>query len=184
MNCKEIRKSNYKHNGSILHVDDEVIPDLRHDIAQSLRKNDIHHGLNMRHANGFGSFRLSRINRNNASSHRFRHIGTRVDGNNYNGCHPHRAEFHRIVCKIGQTIIKENRLKHHRRSAKHFNVYPDYNADQCEEEALYGIVVFTVRNCVEHPADKPDQASDHGSHQCQNQCVFNSAEIGTSVFRP
>ena len=48
--------------GSIFDIDNKVVANLRHNVAQSLRQNYIAHGLEMVHANGNGSFALAFIN--------------------------------------------------------------------------------------------------------------------------
>ena len=46
-----------------LDVDDQVVADLRNDIPECLRENNIQHGLKVCHTDGFCSFGLSRIDR-------------------------------------------------------------------------------------------------------------------------
>ena len=184
MCSKEIREPDNEHDGGVFHIDNEIVPDLRHNIPECLRENYIDHGLHMRHSNRLGSFRLAGIHRDNASSHRLSHIGSCVDGNDHNRCSPDGSEFYRVISKIGQPVIQENRLKHHRRSAENLNVNSDNYTNQRKEEPLHRVVITTIGNRIENSAYKSDQTADHRADQCKDQCVFYAAKIGIPVFQP
>ena len=47
----------------IFDVDDQVVADLRNDVSQRLRENDVQHRLKVRHTDCFCTFGLSRIDR-------------------------------------------------------------------------------------------------------------------------
>ena len=184
MSGEEVREPDNEHDGSVFHIDNEIVSDLRHNIPECLRENYIDHGLHMCHSNRLGAFRLAGIHRDNASSYRLCHVGSRVDGHDYNRCSPDGSEFYRVICKIGQPIIQEHSLEHHRRAAEYLNVNSDNHTDQRKEKSFHRVVIATIGNCIENSANKPDQAADYRADQCKNQCVFYAAKIGIPVFQP
>ena len=58
---KEIVEADDEHDRGILNVDDKVVADLRHDVAQSLRHDDARHRLDVRHADGLCALGLPAI---------------------------------------------------------------------------------------------------------------------------
>lgn len=74
---EQLHNADDRQNAGILDVDNQVIADLGHDIAQCLGQNDIGHDLHVIHANGHGAFGLTGIDGKNTAPDCFRHIGAR-----------------------------------------------------------------------------------------------------------
>ena len=185
MGGKELREGDDEHDGGVLDVDDQVIADLRHDVAQGLRQDDAGHGLHMRHADGFGALGLAGVDGDNAAPDGLGHVGAGVDGHHQNGGHPDAVKPHGVVRKIGQAVIEEHRLQHHGGTPEDLHVDPDHCPDQRQKEPLDGRVVLAVGNGVQNAADESDQAADGGGHQCQNQGIADAGQIvGHAVVRP
>ena len=60
----------------ILDIDNQVVAQLRHNVAQSLRQNNAAHSLDMVHTDSNCCFLLSRVNRFNTATHSFCHVCT------------------------------------------------------------------------------------------------------------
>jgi hypothetical protein len=113
----QFRDGDDHQDGRILDVDDQFIADGRKRIADSLRHDDVHHGLAVGHAEGSGRFLLAGIHGLNAGADDFRHISTGVDGNDKHGGGQLIPMDH-----IQKRIVDEHRLNHHRRAAEHFHI--------------------------------------------------------------
>ena len=138
----------------------------------------------MRHADSFRSFRLPGINGYNSAADGFRHISSRVDGHNHDGCCPYGSEFDGVTGKVRQAVIEEHRLQHHRRAAENLHINTDNHPDQRKEKALDWMIVLPRRDRIQHPADKTDQTADCRADQCEYQGVFHPFDIGLSVSCP
>ena len=66
---------NYEFN-----IDNEVVADLRDDVAQRLRHDDAHHRLHMCHADGLRALGLAGVDGDNAAPDGLGHVGAGVDG--------------------------------------------------------------------------------------------------------
>ena len=181
---EEIREADNEHDGGVLHVDDEIVSNLGHDVPQGLGQDDAGHGLDVGHADGLGALSLAGVNGDNAAADGLRHVGAGVDGDHQDGGGPDVGELHGIVREIGQAVVHEHRLQHHGSAAEHLHIDPDDDADQPQEEALSRGIVLGAGNGVQNTADKTDQAADDGGHQRQDQGVPHAGDIGGAVFAP
>ena len=184
MSGKEVGEANDEHDRGILHIDDEVVADLRHDIPQRLGQNHIGHGLHMGHTDGFRTLCLTGINGDNAAADRLGHVCTGVDGNDQNGSNPEAFKAYGIVGEVRKAVVEENCLQHHGRTAEHFHIYTDNRTNQTEEKTLDRRVVFAAGNGIENTADKTDDAANNRSDQGQHQRIEHTAEILITVLGP
>ena len=182
---EEIREADDEHHRGVLHVDDEVVADLGHDVADGLGQDYAGHGLYVGHADGHGALGLTGIDGDNAAPDGLCHIGTGVDGHHHDGGGPDAVELHGIVGEIGQAVVEEHRLQHHGGAAEDFHVNADHGPDQGQEEPLDGRIILGMGDGVEHTADKADDAADQRGHQRQDQSVADAGQIvGSAVFGP
>ena len=86
---EQVYNADNRQHRRILNVDNQVIADLRHNIADGLGQDDIFHGLHMGHTDGLGALHLTGIHRNDAAPDGFRHIGSRVNGYHQKRGGPH-----------------------------------------------------------------------------------------------
>ena len=184
MDGKKLGKADDKHHRSILDINDEVVADLRNDISECLGQNDADHGLHVCHADGLGPFGLARVHGDNAAPDGFRHIGAGVDGDDKDGRRPDIVKPQGVVAEIGQAIVNEHRLEHHRSPPKNLHINAHNNSDQLQQKPLGQGITFGIRNGVQHTTDKADQAPDQGSHHRQDQGVLDAVQIGTTVLAP
>ena len=158
MDGKEIGKTDDKHDGRILHVDDIVVSDLRHDIPQRLRQNNVQHGLPVVHTDRFCAFKLALVNAHDTAAHRFRHIGTCIDRYHNNADSPDIIEGD--IEEIWHAVEYEHCLQNHGRPAEYLHIGADNNPDQSKEHALDNGVFGIDGNGLENTAKETDDASD------------------------
>ena len=152
---EKLYNSNNGKDAGIFDVDDQVVADLGHNVAQSLRKNYAHHSLHMSHSNGFRSLCLPLINREDSTADCFCHIGSRVNGN-YKKCgKPH---GHINVKQISTSIINEHGLYHHRGAAEKFHI-TGHNKFEKSNQCLFNVrISFVHRNCLNNSNYKANKA--------------------------
>ena len=184
MGGKELREGDDEHDGGVLDVDDQVIADLRHDVAQGLRQDDAGHGLHMRHADGFGALGLAGVDGDNAAPDGLGHIGAGIDGDHQNGRHPYAGPLDRIAREVGQAVIDEHGLEHHGRAPEDLHIDPDNHPDQLNEEPFDGRICLGAGDGVEDATYKADDATEKRGHQGQDQGVLNAVEIVVTILFP
>ena len=110
---EELGEADDKHHRGVLDVDDEVVADLGHDIAQGLGEDDIHHGLYVAHADSLGPLGLAGVNGEDAAADRLGHVGAGIDGDHQKGGGPDVVKAHGVVGEVGQAVVEEHSLEHH-----------------------------------------------------------------------
>ena len=153
-------------HAGILYVYDQVVAYLGHYISERLGHYHVKHGLEVSHAYGLGSLRLTGGNGNHAASEVFRHVSARVDGNNEEGRRPHahlKADHHHGA------VVYEHRLNHHGRSAEYFHVYPQDDLYNSENYFFENIVVGIYGNSLDDADYETDKASEKRSYNSYDQ---------------
>ena len=181
---KELGEADDEHDGRIFDVDDIVVADLRHDVAQSLRHDDARHRLHMRHADGLCALGLAGVDGDDAAAHGLGHIRAGVDRDDEDGRRPHARELHSVVRKVRQTVVHKHGLQHHRRPAEDLNVDADEHAQQLQQKALRPRVVFRIRDRIQNAADEADQTADHRRDQRKDQRVLDAVQVHHMVLVP
>ena len=115
----------------------------------------------MRHADGLRSLSLARIDGKDSPSHRLRHIGARIDGNDEIGG-KHRR--HVNVEKHGGSIVNKHGLNHHGRSAEYLHIHIQYQLNKTQDHLFYRVVRLTYRNRLDNSDCEANQAADKGAN--------------------
>ena len=164
---EQLHGADDRQHAGVLDVDDEVVADLRHDIAQRLRQHDVDHCLEVRHADGLGALGLAGVDRQDAAADGLRHIGAGVDGNDEERCRPH---VHVDPEQHGRAVIDEHRLHHHRGAAEHFNVDVQDDPHETEQPPFDGVLLPVggdrLHDADEETDDQTDEGRNHGDHHC------------------
>ena len=158
MNRKEIGKADDEHHGSIFDVDDVVVADLRHDIAQRLRQDHIEHRLPVIHADGFGSFKLTLVDAHDAAANRFGHISARVHGNDNDADSP--DIFEGNTEEVRQAVKDEHGLQDHRCAAEDLHIGANNDPDNLQEHPLDDIFIGPAGNRLQDAAKEAYHAAD------------------------
>ena len=148
MGCEEIGEADDEHNRSVFYVDDEVIANLRHDISQSLRQDNVRHGLYMGHTDCLCTFGLAGVDGNDAAADGFSHVCTGVDGYNKQSCYPNVSELQSVIGEVRETVVHENCLQNHGGATKYFHVKTYNYADEFQDDALGQGIVFRIGDSV------------------------------------
>ena len=167
MHGKEIVEADNEHDRGILDVDDKVVADLRHDVAQSLRQHHAQHGLHMRHADGLRALGLPAIHREDTAAHGLSHVRAGIDGYHQDGHRPDIAELHGVVGEIA--IIDEHRLQNHGRAAEYLNIGADNAPQQPQQPALDKGIAVRAGNGLQYAAQKADHAANQRGNYSQQQ---------------
>ena len=146
MDRKELREPDDEHHRSVFDVDDEVIPNLRQDVAQSLGQNHIEHRLEMRHPNRGRTLSLSWVDADDAAAHGLGDVRPRVDRHHKNRHPPKRAELQRIIRKVRQPVKDKHGLQNHWSPAEYLDIDPNHHANQRQGKPLEQRVSFGVRD--------------------------------------
>ena len=137
---------------------------------------------------GLSPFRLAGVHGDDAAPDGLGHICARVDGDHDEGGQPDARvalEGRKPIDEIGQAVVEEHRLKHHRGAPEDFHVNADHGPDQGQKEPFDRRVILGMGDGVEHTADKADDTADQRGHQRQNQSVADAGQIvGSAVFGP
>ena len=181
---EELRKADDEHDGGILHVDDVVVADLGHDIAKRLRHDDVHHGLEVGHADGLGTLRLAGIDGDDAAPDGLRHIRAGVDGHDQDGSGPDVVKPQGVVGEVGQAVVDEHGLEYHGRAAEHFYIDADDDPHQLQQKPLGQGIVLRVGDGIQNAAQKADETANHRGDEGQPQRVPDTAQIHGMIFIP
>ena len=138
----------------------------------------------MGHTDSHCTFGLAWVNGNDSAADRLCHVSARVDRHDYNGRSPNRGKLYRIIGKVWQSVKQEHRLEHHRGSAEDLHIDPYDDPHQFQEDLLERTVVLSAWDRVENAAYKSDQATDQSPHQCEDQRIFDTIEVGGAVLGP
>ena len=147
--------SNNGKNAGILDIDDQVVANLRHDVAQCLWKDYVHHSLYMRHSDCFCSFCLTFVNRKDSASDGFCHVGSGID-RYYEKCRkPH---GHVDIEQVSTSVIDKHGLYHHWGAAEKFHVACHNKFEKSNQCLFNGGVPFIYRNCLNNSNYKANKA--------------------------
>ena len=182
--CKEVGEADDEHNRGVFYINNKVVADLGHNIAQSLGQNDVCHGLHMGHADCLCTFGLAGVNGDDAATYGFCHVSTGVNGYNHESCNPNAGELHCIVGEVGQTVVHENCLQDHGSTTENFYVKTHNESNELQYKALGQGIVFGVGNGIQYTANETDDAADSGCCQRQNQSIAHTYNVRAAVFRP
>ena len=181
---EELRKADDEHNGGVLHVDDVVVADLGHDVPQGLRHDDVHHGLEMGHANGLGPLGLAGVNGNDAAPDGFRHVRAGIDGHDQKRGGENIVEPEGVIGEVGQAVVNEHGLQHHGGSPEHLYINADDDPQQLQQEPLGQRVLLRIRNGIQHTAQQSDEAADQCGEEGQLQCIPDTGPVHHLVLAP
>ena len=179
---EELRKADDEHDGGILHVDDVVVADLGHDVPQGLGHDDIHHGLEVGHADGLGALRLAGVDGDDAASDGFRHVRAGVDGHDQQGGGKDVVEPQGVVGEVGQAVVNKHGLQHHGRATKDLHINADDDPQQLQKEPLGQGIVLRIGDGIQDTAQQADEAADQRGQKGQLQRVPDTAHIHGTVF--
>ena len=160
MYSEKLSKADDEHDRSILDIDNIVIADLRHNVPQCLRQDHVKHGLKMCHTDGLRAFCLSRINGNNTAPDGLRHVCACINGNHQKRRCPYTGKADRTVGKIRQSIINENCLQYHRRTAENFYVNSNDSPDQFQKKTFQQRIIFLIRDRLQDTTEEANETSD------------------------
>ena len=147
--------SNDGKDAGIFDVDDQVVADLRHNVAQGLGKNDAYHSLYVSHSDSFCSLCLAFVNRKDSAADSFCHVGSGVD-RNYKECgEPH---GHVNVEQVSTSIIDEHGLYHHRGAAEKLHVTCHNKFENSNQCLFGGGISFVYWNCLDNSNYKANKA--------------------------
>ena len=169
---EELDEADNEHHRGVLDVDDEVVADLGHDVPQGLGKNDAGHGLDMVHTDGLGSLGLSRVDGDDPSPYTFGHICPCVDGNHQQRSDPDTGvalEGHGPVGEVGEAVVDEDRLKHHRGAPEDLHIGRQNRLHRRHKAAGDGGGPPVRCDAADDADHKADQAPQDRTDNCQFQ---------------
>ena len=158
-------------HAGVLDVDNQVVANLGHDVAQCLGKDHMEHGLGVVHSDGHGALGLAGIDGQDAAANRLCHIGTSIDRDDKDRRKP---GAHVDIKEHSRAIVDECRLHHHRSTAKNFHVGAEHRLDGVYKRPFAWILLPVSGNGLDNADDKSDQAADSGGDKRDHHC-FESA---------
>ena len=168
-----------QHRG-ILDVDDEVVADLGHDVAQGLWQDDMQHRLPVVHADSHGTLGLAWVDGDDAAADRLGHVSTGVDGYDEETGRPH-AHFN--AEHLQQAVVDENGLHDHGRAAEQLNIAAQHYPQDAQQHPLPGgVTLFIDGDRLQSAHGETDQAAKECADQCQQQGSACAAQIRKAVF--
>ena len=182
MHSEKIRKPNNKHDRSIFYIDNIVVADLRHDIAERLRQNDMQHRLPVVHAYGFRPFKLTLVDADDPAANRFCHICSGIDRYDNNADCPYIPEGYSE--KVRHTVIDKHSLEYHRRTAENFHINPYDDPYHPKNNPFNRIFRGAAWNCLQNTAEKAYHASDKCRCNRQDQRIEHTGQVHRAVFSP
>ena len=184
---KELDEADDEHHGGVLDVDDEVVADLGHNVAEGLGQDDTGHGLHVGHTDGLGPLGLAGVHGDDAAADGLGHVGAGVDGDHDERGDPNAGiafKGDRPVGEIGQAVEDEHGLQNHRCAAEDLHIDAHDDPNQLQDEPLAQGVGFCVGDGVEDTTYQADDTACKGSYHRDNKGGANTGEIIRPVFGP
>ena len=177
---EQVGDGNDRQHRGILDVDDKVVADLRHDVAQRLREDDVQHRLPVVHTDCLRALGLAGVNGHNAAAHGFCHIGTRVDGHDEKSGAPH---AHLDAEHLHHAVVDEHRLHDHRCAAEQFHIAAQNNVQQLDQKTLpCGVALLVNGDGLQGADGKADHAAEKRTHQRKQQRRARAAQVAGTVL--
>ena len=167
-------------NRRILDVDDEVVANLRDDVAQCLGQNDVDHRLPVVHTDGFCALGLARVNGHDTAADCLGHIRAGVDGHDEEAGLPH---THLDAENLQKAIVDEHSLHDHGRAAEQLHIAAQEDVQNFQEHALpHRVALLIHRDGLQCADRKADQAAEERADQCQQQGSARAAQVREAVL--
>ena len=145
-------------NRRVLDVDDEVVADLRDDVAQRLRQDDVQHRLPVVHADGLRALGLARVDGDNAAADRFGHVRAGVDGHDEEAGLPH---AHLDAEHLQKAVVDEHGLHDHGCAAEQLHIAAQEDVQDIQQHALpHGVTLLVNGDGLQSAHRKADQAAE------------------------
>ena len=146
-------------NRRVLDVDDEVVADLRDDVAQRLRHDDVQHRLPVVHADGLRALGLARVDGDNAAADRFGHA-------------------HLDAEHLQKAVVDEHGLHDHGCAAEQLHIAAQEDVQDLQQHALpHGVTLLVNGDGLQSAHRKADQAAEKRADQRQQQGCARAAQV-------
>ena len=172
-------RDNAQHRG-ILDVDDEVVADLRDDVAQRLRQNNVQHRLPVVHADGLRTLGLAGVDGHDAAAHGLGHIRAGVDRHDEKACLPH---AHLDAEHLQKAVVDEHGLHDHGCAAEQLHIAAQEDVQDLQQHALpHGVTLLVNGDGLQSAHRKADQAAEKRADQRQQQGRARAAQVREAVL--
>ena len=183
MHREQLGVADDEHDRGILDVDDQVVADLRDDVADGLGQDDAGHGLEVIHADGLRAFGLAGVDGHDAAANGLRHVRAGVDGDYQIGRRGH-VQPGAVAEEVGKAEEDEHRLQDHGRAAEDLHVDADDRADHRQQHLFDRVVVLGVGDRLQDAAGKADEAPHRRGGHGQQDGLSRAGQVLGIAARP